>query len=93
MYKENKTYALIEENIKPRNIKLHVTINKHKFTALIDTGSVYNYNAQEIIDRAKIETRILLNVTYAEMANGTTIQINDFTNAQFKINENINVIY
>lgn len=89
----DKSYALVEGYIQPQNIELNVTINGQQTKALVDTGSVYNYVTQHMVDKANLKTRDLGKFAIAEMANGDTIRIEKESQVQFNLINNLNVIY
>ncbi|KAG0436055.1 Retrovirus-related Pol polyprotein from transposon [Dictyocoela muelleri] len=80
-----KTFAIKEPMPEPATIEIPFSIHNIKFTALIDTGSVENYLPEHIARELKLEIRRKCPARKIEIADGTLIEVNLDTKAEFQL--------
>lgn len=85
---KKRSYAIMEPNVKPKNIELNLKIKEKVYEALIDTGSVYNYITEKVVNENSIKKCTMNEIAQAELANGQLIKINEKCELKFHIGEN-----
>jgi hypothetical protein len=88
--REGKSLALCEPKAKPKALETTCTINGHTLNTMIDTGSAFNYNKEEVTTKTGIQP-IPTEVHQTCMANGENVQSDKkiLTNILFQGDTNV----
>ncbi|KAG0428810.1 hypothetical protein DMUE_5796 [Dictyocoela muelleri] len=80
-----KSFTISEPRPKPSTIEIPMKIFNNNYKALVDTGSVENYLPENILNDEQIKTYELNPKIITEVANGSRVEINRFTNLKFNL--------
>ncbi|KAG0440262.1 hypothetical protein DMUE_1867 [Dictyocoela muelleri] len=87
-HSDNKVLAVREPIPNIKSIKIPIKIAKKEFSAVLDTGSIYNYISDKELKNIGTYKELATNQKIIKMANGIKTQTNTLIELEFTIFEN-----
>ncbi|KAG0442189.1 hypothetical protein DMUE_0465 [Dictyocoela muelleri] len=85
---KTKNYTICETINKPKTIEMYIVVNENKLSTIIDTAATYNFIAEHIAEKLKLETVRLKESIIFETASGEKINCEKPTYLNFSLNNN-----